>query len=96
MFRIRRFSVIKTANVVALIYMVVVAIFAVPFALLVAIAGSRQQPAPGRCRRSGRTAAAPAHVDAEHDAAPAGAATRRAVTHVLAWPWRRAAPYSVE
>ena len=40
MFRIRRFSVIKTSNVVALIYMVVVAIFAVPFALLVAIAGA--------------------------------------------------------
>jgi hypothetical protein len=39
MFRIRRFSVIKTSNVVALIYMIIVAIFAVPFGLLVAIAG---------------------------------------------------------
>jgi hypothetical protein len=39
MFRIRRFSVIKTSNVVALIYMVIVAIFVVPFGLLVAIAG---------------------------------------------------------
>jgi hypothetical protein len=43
MFRIRRFSVIKTSNVVALIYMVVVAIFAVPFALIFAIAGTTSQ-----------------------------------------------------
>lgn len=34
MFRIRRFNVIKTSNVVALIYMVVVAIIVVPFMLL--------------------------------------------------------------
>lgn len=40
MFRIRRFSVIKTSNVVALIYMVVVAVFAVPIALIVAVAGT--------------------------------------------------------
>lgn len=43
MFRIRRFGVIKTSNVVALIYMVVVAIFVVPFALIVAIAGTASQ-----------------------------------------------------
>lgn len=43
MFRIRRFSVIKTSNVVALIYMVVVAIFAVPLALLFAIVGTASQ-----------------------------------------------------
>jgi len=40
MFRIRRFGVMKTATVVAIMYMVVVAIFVVPFALLVAIAGT--------------------------------------------------------
>lgn len=43
MYRIRRFNVIKTSNVVALIYMVVVAIFAVPFALIFAIAGTSTQ-----------------------------------------------------
>jgi hypothetical protein len=43
MFRIRRFNVIKTSNVVALIYMVVVAVFAVPIALLVSIAGTASQ-----------------------------------------------------
>jgi hypothetical protein len=43
MFRIRRFNVIKTSNVVALIYMVVVAIFAVPLALLFAIVGTASQ-----------------------------------------------------
>jgi hypothetical protein len=40
MFRIRRFSVIKTSNVAALVYMVIVAIFVVPFGLLVSIAGT--------------------------------------------------------
>ena len=39
MVRIRRFNVLKTATVVALMYMVIVAIFAIPFFLLFAIAG---------------------------------------------------------
>ena len=39
MVRIRRFNVVKTATVVALMYMVIVAIFAIPFFLLFAIAG---------------------------------------------------------
>jgi len=39
MVRIRRFSVVKTATVVALMYMVIVAIFAIPFFLVFAIAG---------------------------------------------------------
>ena len=39
MVRIRRFSVMKTATVVALMYTVIVAVFAIPFFLLVAIAG---------------------------------------------------------
>jgi hypothetical protein len=43
MFRIRRFNVIKTSNVAALIYMVVTAIFVIPFALLFAIAGTATQ-----------------------------------------------------
>jgi Transmembrane domain of unknown function (DUF3566) len=34
MYRITRFNVIKTSNVVAVIYMVIVAIFVVPFLLL--------------------------------------------------------------
>ncbi len=42
MYRIRRFGILKTATVVALIYMVIVAIFAIPFALLVIVAGSSQ------------------------------------------------------
>ena len=41
MYRIRRFGILKTATVVALIYMVIVAIFAIPFALLVIAAGSQ-------------------------------------------------------
>ncbi len=41
-YRIRRFGILKTATVVALIYMVIVAIFAIPFALLVIVAGSSQ------------------------------------------------------
>ena len=39
MVRIRRFNVVKTATVVALMYMVIVAVFAIPFFLLFAIAG---------------------------------------------------------
>ena len=39
MVRIRRFNVVKTATVVALMYMVIVAIFAIPFFLFVAVAG---------------------------------------------------------
>jgi hypothetical protein len=39
MVRIRRFNVVKTSTVVALMYMVVVAIFAIPFFLFFAIAG---------------------------------------------------------
>ena len=39
MVRIRRFNVIKTATVVAVMYVVIVAIFAIPFLLIVGIAG---------------------------------------------------------
>jgi hypothetical protein len=39
MVRIRRFSVVKTATVVALMYMVIVAVFAIPFFLLFAVTG---------------------------------------------------------
>jgi len=38
MFRIRRFGVIKTANVVAFLYVVIIAIIFVPIALIVAVA----------------------------------------------------------
>jgi predicted lipid-binding transport protein (Tim44 family) len=38
MFRIRRFGVIRTANVVAFFYVVIIAIFVVPITLLVAAA----------------------------------------------------------
>ena len=38
MFRIRRFGVIRTANVVAFFYVVIVAVIAVPIGLIVAIA----------------------------------------------------------
>ncbi len=41
MYRIRRFGIVKTATVAAVMYMVIIAIFAVPFALLAAAAGSR-------------------------------------------------------
>ena len=34
MYTIRRFSVVKTATVVAVMYVVIVAIFLIPFALL--------------------------------------------------------------
>ena len=39
MVRIRRFGVVKTATTVAMIYVVIVAIFAIPFALLAAATG---------------------------------------------------------
>ena len=39
MFKIQSFNVIKTATVAAIMYMIVIAIFVVPFALLVAFAG---------------------------------------------------------
>jgi hypothetical protein len=41
MYRIRRFGVIKTANIVALIYVLVILIFIVPFAVLVLAASPR-------------------------------------------------------
>lgn len=40
MYRIQRFNVLKTATVVGVMYMVVVAIFAVPFVLLFAFLGA--------------------------------------------------------
>jgi hypothetical protein len=46
MVRIRRFNVVKTATVVALIYVVIVAIFAIPFMLLVGIAGVSMNGGP--------------------------------------------------
>lgn len=46
MFRIRRFSVIKTATVVAVMYMVIVAIFFIPFAILT-VAFARGDSATG-------------------------------------------------
>jgi hypothetical protein len=39
MFRIQHFNVVKTATVAAVMYMIVIAIFVVPFLLLVAFAG---------------------------------------------------------
>jgi hypothetical protein len=39
MFRIRRFNVIKTSTVVALMYMLIIAVIVVPFLLLFAVAG---------------------------------------------------------
>ena len=39
MVRIQRFNVVKTATVAAVMYMIVIAIFVVPFVALVAIAG---------------------------------------------------------
>jgi hypothetical protein len=39
MFRIRRFNAVKTATVVALMYMLIIAIIVVPFLLLFAVAG---------------------------------------------------------
>jgi hypothetical protein len=46
MVRIRRFNVVKTATVVALMYVVIVAIFAIPFLLLVGIAGVSMNGGP--------------------------------------------------
>jgi hypothetical protein len=40
MYRIRRFGIVKTATTVAVLYMVIVAIFVVPFLVLAAIAGT--------------------------------------------------------
>ena len=40
MYRIRRFGIIKTATMVAVLYMVVIAIFAIPFALFLSAVGS--------------------------------------------------------
>ena len=40
MYRIRRFGIIKTATMVAVLYMVGIAIFAIPFALLFSAVGS--------------------------------------------------------
>lgn len=40
MYRIRRFGVLRTATVVAVLYMVIVAIFAIPFAFFALAAGS--------------------------------------------------------
>ena len=61
MVRIRRFNVVKTSTVVALMYMVVVAIFAIPFFLFFAIAGVSTNGGPtqgpgaaGACRRARR------------------------------------------
>ena len=42
MYRIRRFGVIKTATVVAVMYMVIVAVFVVPFLLLALIVAPTQ------------------------------------------------------
>jgi hypothetical protein len=40
MYRVRRFGVIKTATVVAVMYMLIVAVFVVPFLLLALVFGS--------------------------------------------------------
>ena len=42
MYRIRRFGVMKTATVVAIMYMVIVAVFVVPFLLLALVAAPTQ------------------------------------------------------
>jgi hypothetical protein len=42
--RIRRFGVIQTANVVAMLYLVIIGIFAVPIALIGLIVGLAGQP----------------------------------------------------
>jgi len=53
MVRIRRFSVMKTATVVALMYTVIVAVFAIPLFLLVAIAGVSTNGGPTNAVGSG-------------------------------------------
>ena len=40
MYRIRRFGIVKTATTVAVLYMVAIAIFAIPLALLLSAVGS--------------------------------------------------------
>jgi hypothetical protein len=47
MFRIRRFGVMKTANVVAVIYMLIVAVFVVPIALIGLLIAPSQGSAAG-------------------------------------------------
>ena len=50
MYRIRRFNVVKTSTVVAVMYMVIIAVFVVPFLILfafVGIAGTSQQAQGG-------------------------------------------------
>ena len=39
MYRIRRFNVLKTSTVVAVMYVLIIAVIAIPFLLLIAIAG---------------------------------------------------------
>lgn len=39
MYRIRRFNVLKTSTVVAVMYVVIIAVVAIPFLLLIAVAG---------------------------------------------------------
>jgi hypothetical protein len=46
MFRIRRFNILKTSTVVALMYMVIVTVIFVPFLLLVGIAGMSVNDGP--------------------------------------------------
>ena len=47
MFRIRRFGVIRTANVVAFFYVVIVVVIAIPIGLIVAIAAPAGGNLPG-------------------------------------------------
>ena len=47
MYTIRRFSVVKTATVVAVMYVVIVAIFLVPFALLTIAVAPSDSPTSG-------------------------------------------------
>ena len=51
MVRVRRFNVVKTATVVALMYTVIVAVFAIPFFLLFAIAGVSVNGGPTQAGR---------------------------------------------
>ena len=46
MVRIKRFNIVKTATVVALIYVVIVAIFLIPITLLVGVAGVSMNGGP--------------------------------------------------
>jgi hypothetical protein len=47
MFRIRRFGVMKTATVVAVMYMIIVAVFVVPIALIALLVAPSQGSAAG-------------------------------------------------